>query len=127
MADQGAGIDIGDHRDLEFFQILVGHLLRAPVGADGRELAHRQTFYIRMRGLVVVRIGAVIADLRVGQDNDLPGIRRIGENFLVAGDGSIKNDFPVAFAFRAMASAAEDSSIFQRKDCLHRNSEEWIL
>jgi hypothetical protein len=23
--------------------------------------------------------------------------------------------------------AAEDSSIFQRKDSLHRNSEEWIL
>jgi len=23
--------------------------------------------------------------------------------------------------------AAENSSIFQRKDCLHRNSEEWIL
>jgi hypothetical protein len=26
-----------------------------------------------------------------------------------------------------VAYAAEDSSIFQRKDSLHRNSEEWIL
>src|SRR5258708_24010158 len=80
-----------------------------------------------MRGLVVIWVGAVIPDLRIGQDNNLPCIRRIGENFLVAGDGSIKNDFPVAFAFRAVAYAAENSSIFQRKDSLHRNSEEWIL
>jgi hypothetical protein len=26
-----------------------------------------------------------------------------------------------------VAYAAEDTSIFQRKDSLHRNSEEWIL
>jgi hypothetical protein len=80
-----------------------------------------------MRGFVIVRVGAVIADLGIGEDNNLPCIRRIGKNFLVTGDGSIENDFPVAFAFRAVTYAAENSSIFQRKDCLHRNSEEWIL
>jgi hypothetical protein len=80
-----------------------------------------------MSGLIVVWVGAIIADLGIGQDNNLPCIRRIGENFLVTGDGSIKNNFPVAFAFRAVTYAAEDSSIFQRKDSLHRNSEEWIL
>jgi hypothetical protein len=80
-----------------------------------------------VRGLIVLRVCAVIANLRVGQYDNLPRIRWIGENFLVAGDGGVKNNFPVAFAFRAVASAAEDSSIFQRKDCLHWNSEEWIL
>jgi hypothetical protein len=79
-----------------------------------------------VRGLIVVRIGAVITDLRVGQDNYLAGVRGIGENFLVAGDGSVENNFSVAFAFRAVTYAAEDSSILQRKDSLHRNSEEWI-
>ena len=47
-----------------------------------------------MRGLIVVRIGAVIADLRVGQDNNLSRIRGIGKDFLVTGDGSIENNFP---------------------------------
>jgi len=80
-----------------------------------------------MSGFVIVRVGAVIADLRIGQDNNLSCIGGIGEDFLITGDGSIKNDFPVAFAFRAVTYAAEDSSILQRKDSLHRNSEEWIL
>jgi hypothetical protein len=80
-----------------------------------------------MRGFVVIWVGAVISDLGIGQDDNLPRIRRIGKDFLVTGDGSVENDFPVAFAFRAVAYAAENSSIFQRKDSLHRNSEEWIL
>ena len=31
VAHQGAGVDIGQHRDLELLQVLLGHLLRAPV------------------------------------------------------------------------------------------------
>jgi hypothetical protein len=56
--------------------------------------------------LVVVGVGAVVADFRVRQDNDLPGIRRIGENFLIAGNGGIKNDFAVTLAFCSVASFA---------------------
>jgi hypothetical protein len=72
-----------------------------------------------MGGFVVFGIGSVVSDLRVGEHHDLPGVRRICEDFLVARERGIKNYFPVTFAFRAVASAAEDSSIFQRKDCLH--------
>ena len=32
-------------------------------------------------------VGAVVSDLRVGQDDDLPGVRGIGEDLLVSGDG----------------------------------------
>src|SRR5262249_60607939 len=49
------------------------------------------------------------------------------EDFLVASERGIKNNFPVTFAFRAVASAAEDPSIFQRKDSLHCCSRGWIL
>src|SRR5205085_1805404 len=72
-----------------------------------------------MSGLIIVRVGAVISYLRIGEDHDLPGIRGISKNFLVAGDGGIKNDFPVTFAFRAVAFTAEDPAIFQRKNSLH--------
>ena len=58
-----------------------------------REFAHHQAFDVRTRRFVIVRVGAVVADLRIGQDDDLAGIGRIGEDFLVAGDGGIEDDF----------------------------------
>ena len=78
--------------------VLVGHLLRAPVGADPRKLAHDQALNIGPRGLVIVLVGAVVADLGIGENDDLAGIGGIGEDFLIAGNGSVKNNFAVAFA-----------------------------
>ncbi len=127
MAHQGAGIDLGQHGNLVALEIFFGDLLRAPVGADARELAHDQALDVRTRGLVVVGVGAVIADFGIGENYDLAGVGRIGEDFLIAGDGSIKNNFAVTFAFCAVAFAAEDAPVFQRKDCLHCFSGEWIL
>ena len=46
---------------------------------------------------VVGFVRAVVADLRIGQHHDLPGIGRIGEDFLVAGDRGIEDDFARAF------------------------------
>src|ERR1700757_5484338 len=54
-------------------------------------------------------------------------MRWIGENFLVTGDGSIKNDFAVTFAFGAVAFASKDAPIFKGKDSLHSCSRDWIL
>src|SRR6185437_83580 len=119
VANESTAVNIGDDGDLEFFQVLVSNLLRPPVGTDGGKLAHSQPFNVGVGSFIVFRVGSVIADLRIGQDDDLAGVGGISENFLVAGEGGIKNDFAVTFAFCAVTSAAEDSSIFQRKDCLH--------
>ncbi len=127
MTHQGAGVDLGEHGNLVALEIFLGNFLRTPVGADARELADDQALDVRTGRLVVFGVGAVIADLGIGENYDLPGVGRIGENFLVASDGSIKNDFAVTFAFGAEAFAVEDASVFQRKDCLHCFSEEWIL
>src|SRR5215469_4728826 len=80
-----------------------------------------------MGGLVVFRIGAVISDFRSGQNNNLSGIGRVSENFLVTSNGSIKNDFAVAFAFGAVTFASKDAPIFEGKDSLHSCSRDWIL
>src|SRR5581483_8986121 len=86
-----------------------------------------QSFDPRARSLVIVLIGAVISDFWIRQNDDLSGVGRISKDFLISGNGSIKNDFAVAFAFGAVAFASEDSPVFQRKDSLHSRSEEWIL
>src|SRR5271166_4331130 len=127
VAHQGSGVDLRQDRNFVAFEIFFGDLLRSPVRADARKLAHNQALDVRACRLVVLGIRAVISDLGIGENYDLPGVGRIGKDFLIAGDGSIKNDFAVTFAFGAEAFAAEDSTVFQRKDCLHRNSGEWIL
>ena len=85
MPHQGACVDLRDHRNLEALQILIGNLLRAPVRRDGRKLARHQPFDVGLVGFVVAVVGAVIPDLRIRQNDDLPRIGWIGENFLVAG------------------------------------------
>src|SRR5579872_2549821 len=127
MPHKRARVDIRQHRHFELFQIFLCNLLRAPVRTDARELAHNQALDPRTRGLVVFLVRAVISDFWIRQNDDLSGVGRVGENFLISGDGSIKNDFAVAFAFGAVAFASEDSAVFQRKDSLHSRSEEWIL
>src|SRR5208282_5391533 len=119
VADQRPRVDLGEHWDPELFHELVGDLLRAPVRADFRELADDQPLYVRTHGLAVFGIGAVVSDFGVGQNDDLPGVGGVGENFLVAGNGSIKNDFAGALAFSAVAFASEDSAVFEGKDRLH--------
>ena len=92
----------------------------------GGELAHDQALDIGLGRLVVCLVGAVVADLGIGKNDNLAGIGRIGSDFLVTGKGSIENDFALAFARVPVALAAEDAPVFERKNRLHRLSEEWI-
>ena len=64
----------------------------------GGELADDQALDIGLGGLVVCLVGAVVADLGVGENDDLSGIGGIGGDFLIAGKGSIENNFTLAFA-----------------------------
>ena len=127
MAHQGSSVNFGQNRNLELLQIFFGYFLGSPVGADFGKFANDQPLDIGPGGFVVFGVGPVIANLRVGENDNLPAVGRIGEDFLIAGDGSIKNYFPVTFAFGAVAFAAEDSTVFQRKNGLHSCSREWIL
>src|SRR5438270_4468910 len=119
MAHQGTGIDVPKNWDFELFQVFLGDLLRSPVGAHARKLADNQTLDVWARSFVVFGVGAVVTDFRIGENDDLAGVGRIGKDFLIAGDGSIKNYFPVTFAFGSVAFASVDSAVFQRKDSLH--------
>ena len=67
-------------------------------------------------GLVILDAGAVVADLRVGEDDDLAGIRRVGEDFLIAGERGIEDDFAGSFGGRTKTPALEDRSVFQGED-----------
>ena len=123
MPHQRARVDSCNHRDAGRRQKVLRRLIRAPVARKRRELAHHQTFDEWPSRFIVGLIGAVVADLRVGENHDLSGIRRIGEDFLVAGDGGIENDFTCPLDGRTITPALEDGAVFQGEDCGIRQDE----
>ena len=117
MADQAAGVDFGDHGDAAVGEERLRGFVGAPVARKRGEFAHDQTFDMRLRGFVIAFVGAVVADLRIGEDDDLAGIRGIGEDFLIARDGGIENHLAGAFDGRTKTTALEDRTVFQGEDC----------
>ncbi len=75
MAHQGARVQAGDHGDAVALQEIAGLGIRPPVAGDGGKLAHHQAFDIRPRRFVIFAAGSVVADLGIGEDDDLPGSR----------------------------------------------------
>ena len=80
---QRAGVDAGDGRDAVVAQER-GQLARV-VEDGGRGVGHDEAAQPRARRLVVVAQPAVVADQRVGHDDDLAGVRRVRADLLVAG------------------------------------------
>src|SRR6185437_10945627 len=72
---------------------------------------------MRMDSFVIGRSRAVIANLRVSENDDLTGVRGICEDFLVSGDGGIEDYFAGAFGGRTKTPALEDGSVLQSQDC----------
>ena len=117
MADEGAGIEIGNDGDAGVGEEAVGFLVGAPVAGDAGEFADGEAFDVGFGGFVIGGAGAVIADLRVGENDDLAGIGGVGEDFLIAGDSGIEDYFAGAFGGRTKAPALEDGAVFQGEDC----------
>lgn len=53
--------------------------------------------------------------MRIREADDLPGITRIGENFLVTGEAGIENNFAAAARDGARCAAVKYAPVFQRE------------
>ena len=51
----------------------------------------------------------------IREANNLAGIAGVGENFLIAGEGSIENDFAAAARASARRTAVKNSSVLERE------------
>lgn len=65
-------------------------------------------------GLVIERIGPNVSDMRIGQGHELLVVRRIGQDFLIAGHRRIEYDFPDGIAVGTDRQAVKDRAISQR-------------
>ena len=82
-------------------------LLHAPVAGTRRQVAHHQPCGLRTERFHVEQIDADIADMRIGERDDLSQIGRIGEDLLIARQGGIEDNFPCGAALRADGGALE--------------------
>ena len=112
---QRARIQIPNHRDAVALQILLRGFAGAPVRSERGKFAHDQRFDVRLRRFLVVEIRAHVADVRIREADDLAGVARIGENFLIAGEAGVKNDFAAAAGASARRAAVKDSSVLERE------------
>src|SRR5439155_17937890 len=64
---------------------------------------------------------AIVADFRTRHRDDLSGIRRIGQYFLVAGHARVEHDFAGGFSWGAGRFAAIPDSIFEREHSFHQS------
>jgi hypothetical protein len=89
--------------------------MRAPIGGQRREFADDQSLDIGPLGFLVIQVGADVADVRIGEADDLPGVAGIGEDFLVAGEAGIENDFAAAPGDGSGRAPCKDSPVLERE------------
>jgi hypothetical protein len=113
VAYERARIDIPDGGNFVAIQIKLSGFGGAPVRRDLRKFADDKRFDIRTRRFFIVKIRADIANVRIGEANDLAGVAGIGENFLITGEAGIENDFAAAARDGASRAAVKYAPVFQ--------------
>ncbi len=96
-----ARVDVGNRDDLAALEKVGERFVSAPIARDDRQIADDETGGVDLGRLEILGRGAGVTDVRTGQCNDLTGIGRVGENFLVARQCGIENDFACGVALRS--------------------------
>ena len=94
VAGEPAGVDATDAGDAVAPQVAVEVAVAAPVAAAPRQLPHDHPAAERPAALVVGRGHAVVADVGVGEGDDLPGVGRVRDHLLVAGEDGVEHHLP---------------------------------
>ncbi len=115
MPHEGARIYIPDDGDAMALQILLRGLVRAPVRGERRKFADDERLDVGLARLLIIAVCAHVADVRIRQAHDLAGVARIGEDFLVACEAGVENDFAAAARASARRAAVKDSPVFERE------------
>src|SRR6185436_18059666 len=78
---------------------------------EARYVAHHETLGIDAARFAILGVHAGIADMRIRQGDDLPAIRGVGEDLLVAGDGGVEDHLAHRSASGPDGTAAKDRPV----------------
>ena len=114
-ARQAAGVDIGDRHRIAPLEEVAERLRRTPARMQRRQIADHETGSVDASGFHVLRRGAVVANMGIRQGHDLTGVRRVGQDFLIAGHGRVEHDFTDRLAIGANGNTFKYRAIFEGK------------
>ena len=94
-------------------------------GSDGsrassmqqRQVADHEARGVDRIRLDVLGVDAGVADVRIGERDDLPGVRRIGQDLLVARHRRVEDDFAGRIAGGADRNAPKHRAVREREHC----------
>ena len=101
VAGEAAGVDAGDARHAVAPEEGVEVAVAAPAAAAAGQLADDDAPAERPAALVVGRRHAVVADVGVGEGDDLPGVGGVGDDLLVARQHRVEHHLAAGHAVRA--------------------------
>ena len=84
-------VPLRDHPSV--IQVILQATLAAPVTRDKRQISNDQAAGVNARRLFVFIIDPGVADMRIGQRDQLLAIGRVSKDFLVTGHRSVENNF----------------------------------
>src|SRR5690606_4428293 len=106
------GIDIADADDIARAQVFTERLLAAEVAGEQGQITDDETRGPDWLVLLILAVGAGIADMRISESHHLLGIRGVGENLLIAGHGGIENHLAGGQSFGTNGGTSEQAAIF---------------
>ena len=112
-------VEIGDGDDVVADEIVVEGAVRAPVARERRRFPHHEAGHMRRLRLGISRRHAVVADLRRGHGDDLPGIGGVGQHLLIAGHARVEHDLALGFTVRTRGDAAEPGTVLESQNGVH--------
>ena len=118
VAGEAAGVDAGDAGDAGAAEEGVEVALGAPAAASPGQLADDDAPAEGPAGLVVGRGDPVVADVGVGEADDLPGVAGVGDDLLVAGEGGVEHHLAGGHATVRLGAdglALEDGAVGQHE------------
>ena len=110
-AGQLARIDASNGNDTVLLQVGRQVLLATPARGNQRQVTNDQASGEIGIGFKIFRIATGVADMRVGQRDDLTAIGGIGKDFLVAGHSGVEHHLATGNAISADGLALENRSV----------------
>ena len=113
-----ARVDVGDAEDVRLAQVFATGPGACASSTTPRQVADHEARGEHASRFGVLGVDADVADVRIGQRHDLARIRRIGEDFLVAGHRRVEHDFAARMADRADRATAKQRAVGEREQRL---------
>jgi hypothetical protein len=129
QARQAARVDLGDADHVAALIEVIGQrLLAAEVAGRQRQVADDQPGGPDPVGLLVLAVHAGVADVRIGQRDDLPRVGRVGQDLLVTRHRGIEHHFASALAEGSDRHTTEHTAVFKRENGRPTQlGSQWIL